>query len=216
MSATTAKKTPKKSAKTRRPALTPAAGLDTTGMPSEVAGIGADDPYAATVWANNVGTTTAEDLVCPSGQLALVRRPGLQGLIEAGVLHNVDSLTGLVDEKHIKRVKGGGAQPKIDTKKIMKDPKALSEIMDVVDKVVVHVVVKPPLKLTYTEDEAGDRTPVERKSGVVYVDMVELEDKMFIFNCAVGGTRSLQRFRDEASELVDGMDSEPDDEGEAK
>lgn len=196
----------------------PVLPLEATGMPPIVENAGADDPYALVGWGEASGIGGASDVRCPSGQLALVKRPGVQGLIEAGVLHDVDSLTGLVDQKHLKRVKGG-AQPEINAQSLMKDPEQLERVVSVVDKVLVYVVVKPKLHLTYEENEHGTRKPIEvgdRKKGLVYTDQVELDDKMFIFNYAVGGTRSLERFRKLSADAVAGVDSEQDVEDEAE
>lgn len=161
----------------------------------------ADDKYAPNTWlAGGVGSL--EDVTVPSGQLCLLRRPGLEGLIKAGVLHNVDSLTAIVEEKHIKRVKGrpGG---EIDAASLLNDPKALEDVTHVIDKIVCHVVVKPEIHRT-----PDDRT--RRVPGVIYADMVELTDKMFIFNYAVGGTRDLEQFRGQLDAALGGLESGDD------
>lgn len=173
------------------------------------------DPYAVTGWGEASGIGEMADVRCPSGQLALCRRPGVQGLIEAGILHEMDSLTGLVDNKHLKRVKGGGQE--IDAKTLMRDPKQLAKVMAVVDKAIVHIVVKPSLTLAWTESESGERrelTKGEREKlaedagrQLIFTDTVELDDKMFIFNYAVGGTRSLERFRQQSADVMGGMEA---------
>lgn len=223
----TAKKAAKKAAPRTRPqpAASPyagtvplpgAAGLPDAGMVAPPIGATADDPYALVGWGESSGiNTSGEDLRCPSGQLALVKRPGVQGLIEAGILHDVDSLTGLVDQKHLKRVKGGAQDMSIDAKKLMNDPKSLAKVMGVVDKVLVHVVIKPRLTLAWTEGAEGEQVPLdhlERGKAVeagakVFTDQVEIDDKMFIFNYAVGGTRNLERFRQQSDDAVGGVDS---------
>lgn len=148
-----------------------------------------DDPeskYAANAWLSG-GLGNMEDLEVPSGQLCLVRRPGLEGLIKAGVLRNIDSLSSIVDAKHIKKTKKGQA-PKVDAESILKDPDALDNILHTVDKVVCHCVVKPEVHMTPNDETS-------RKAGVVYADMIDINDKMFIFNFVVGGTRDLETFR---------------------
>lgn len=160
-----------------------------------------DDPtskYAPDAWLSG-GVGGMEDLQVPSGQMCLVRRPGLEGLIKAGVLRNVDSLSALVGEKHIKKVKKGQSQ-KVNVESVMKDPQALDEILHTVDKVVCHCVVKPEVHMT-----PNDVT--RRKDGVVYADMVDLQDKMFIFNFVVGGTRDLESFRRGLDESVGGLET---------
>lgn len=149
-----------------------------------------EDPsakYAPDAWLSG-GIGGMQDLTVPSGQLCLVRRPGLEGLIKAGVLRNVDSLSAIVDQKHIKKAKKGQGTGQVDVESIMKDPKALDEILHTVDKVICHCVVKPEVHMT-----PNDVT--RRKDGVVYADMIDLTDKMYVFNYVMGGTRDLESFR---------------------
>lgn len=173
------KKTTRKRASTsRRPAESP------TSQPIPAP----EDPtskYAPDAWISG-GVGGMEDLTVPSGQLCLVRRPGMQGLIKAGILHNVDSLSQIVNEKHLMRIEGKPDQ--INMASLMEDDSGMDEVLHVMDKVICHVVVKPEIH----------RTPNDvtlRKPGVVYADMVDLVDKMAIFNYAVGGTRDMERFR---------------------
>lgn len=164
----------------------------------------APDRYAPTVWGNK---DFLEDLVVPSGQTCLVRRPGVQRLMEAGVLRQVDTLASIVAEEHIKRVKG--EEPEIDTDSLAKDEDALISIMDVVDRVMVHCVVKPEIVMAPTSID-------DRVGGVIYSDMIDIEDKMFIFNFAVGGSRSVEQFRQESLAAMGGVDDVQDAADEAK
>lgn len=185
----TTKKTTKKSSAQQAPA-SPA-----TPIPTQ------DDPtgkYAADAWLSG-GIGGMEDLTVPSGQTCLVRRPGLEGLIKAGVLRNIDSLSAIVGEEHIKKTKKGKpSQVNVDS--VMKDPKALEDILHTVDKVVCHCVVKPEVFMT-----PNDIT--RRKQGVVYADMIDIMDKMHIFNFVVGGTRDLESFREGLDGSVGGVDA---------
>lgn len=159
----------------------------------------ADDKYAATQWGSSVEGQI--ELTVPSGQLCLVRRPGVEGLLKAGVLHNIDSLTALVNEKHVTRVKGKKGKDKgaeIDIMSLMKDQKGLENVLHTVDRVVCHTVIKPHVEMT-----PNDVT--RRKDGVVYTDMIDLMDKMFIFQFVVGGTRDLESFRGEFGTAVGDM-----------
>lgn len=169
-----------------------------------------EDPnskYAPNTWlAGGVGQM--EDLTVPSGQLCLVRRPGLQGLMKAGVLHNMDSLSQVVNEKHLKRVNGKSTD-EIDMTSIMSDAKSLDDVMHVMDKVICHCVVKPEIHMT-----PNDIT--RRKPNVVYADMVDLMDKVFIFNFVVGGTRDLETFRGGLNESVGSVEAVEDVPDEAE
>lgn len=184
----------------------------------------ASDDYQPTTWGATPATSgigVAEDVVVPSGQRALVRRPGVQGLVAAGILDHVDSLTAIVGEKHINRAKGKA--PEVNMKSLAKDPKQLSQALDLIDKVVCHIVLKPSLQMSpkclvcnnnqewhaWEDADKVDHSPViEREDGVLYVGDVDLEDKMFLLNFAVGGTRDLESFRKQSSELLDGVDFE--------
>lgn len=159
----------------------------------------AEDPnsrYAPTGWLSG-GIGTLEDVTVPSGQLCLMRRPGVQGLMVAGVLHNVDSLSAIVKEKHLT------AEGKIDAKSLSEDPADLEAIMHTVDRVICHCVVKPEIAMTPSD-------VTNRKSGVVYADMVDVGDKMFLFNYAVGGTRDLESFREGLAADVGGLELDQD------
>lgn len=160
-----------------------------------------EDPtskYAPDAWVSG-GIGGMEDLRVPSGQLCLVRRPGMEGLMKAGILHNVDSLSQIVNEKHLKRVAGKKSN-EIDMSSLMEDEEGLAEVMHVIDKVICHCVVKPEVH----------RTPNDvtlRRPGVVYADMIDLLDKMAIFNFVVGGTRDMESFRSGLDELVGSVEA---------
>ena len=150
-----------------------------------------ESKFAPTAWgAGGIGQLT--ELTVPSGQLCLVRRPGTQGLIEAGILHNIDSLTAIVNTKHVRRVKG---KEEIDVQSLMADPENVETLMHTIDRIVCYVVVKPDVHMSPNDVTLRD-------PDVIYADMIDLEDKMFIMNFAVGGTRDLERFRRELSESV--------------
>ena len=163
----------------------------------------ADDKYAPTAWGSSRGY---EEIVTPSGQLCLVRRPGVQNLIEAGVLHDVDTLSAIVSEEHLKRV---GDETQIDVDSFAKDAASVANVLHVVDRVVTYCVVKPEVVMT-----PNDVT--RRQAGVIYADMIDIDDRMFIFNYAVGGTRSVEQFRKDTEALVGGVASVEDDAGSAE
>jgi len=167
------------------------------------------EKYAPTAW----GGEKYEDVITPSGQTCQCRRPGMQGLISNGILDKTDLLTAMVNDDHISRVKKGG-KAKVDD--IATDPAKMLEALDSIDKVVQYVVVQPALALpVVTETVDGEEverrlTDDEREDGVVYTDYIDLEDKMFLFNYAVGGTRDVERFRQESAQLVGGVAPQQD------
>jgi hypothetical protein len=165
-----------------------------------------DAAYAPTAWGSSTGAV-AEDITCPSGQRCLARRPGAEGLLRAGVIHDLDFLSTVVEEKHIKRVQGG--KPNVKVEEILKDPEKVDKLVHMLDRVICYVVIKPELVMT-----PNDVT--SRKSGIIYTDMVELDDKLFLMNYAVGGTRDLERFRRELDESVASVGAVTEDEVSAE
>lgn len=158
--------------------------------------------YGRRVWGRTSGNEDGTiDLELPSGEEVKVIRPGLQGLIEAGVLHNIDSLSALVDEKHLKRVQG---KPEVDVQSLMKDEKNLQNLFHTVDRVLCHCVVEPQVLMTPND-------PTSRKQGEhIYADQVPIEDKMFILDFAVGGNADLERFRRETTVALGSVADEPE------
>lgn len=156
-----------------------------------------DAKYKPTTWGSG-NVSGLEDLTMPSGQIILAKRPGISGLIKAGVLYDVDQLSAIVSEKHLIRVADKPIQ--VNGKSVMKDKKAMEGILHVMDKIVSYVVVKP-----HVEMAPNDVTL--RKNGVIYTDTIDMEDRLFIMQYAIGGTRDVERFRRESSILVGGMES---------
>lgn len=163
-----------------------------------------EQKYAATTWGGEI----FEDLVVPSGQVCQVRRPGVQGLIRDGILESLDSLTGIVQNELIPSAKGT-AKKAIDPQEIMKNPESVVQIMHLTDRIITHVVVQPQIEMS-----PNDVT--RRKQGVIYADMIDIDDKMFILNYAVGGARDLERFREESEKALGTVDSESTTEGDTE
>lgn len=170
--------------------------------------------YEPTQW----GRPKQGDLVCPSGQICLVKPLSIVGLVEQGVLTNVDELTALVSERVIDPIKRGKpikdlTAEDVNIDELTKDPKSIDRIMDVVDKTLIAAVIQPPLHLPPKKmDKDGkleldaDGNPQDdddaREEGRVYTDTIEVTDKMFIFQFVLGGTRMWADFRDSAAKLV--------------
>lgn len=158
-----------------------------------------ESKYSPSVW-GSAPENPFSDLEVPSGQTCLVRRPGVEGLMKAGVLQDLDSLSAIVDQKHIRRVQG---KPEVDTAALLKDGKSLENVIHVAERITCYVVVKPEVHMT--PDDSTRREP-----GKIYADMIDLEDKMFILNYAVGGTRDLERFRAERAEALGSVEPDED------
>lgn len=159
------------------------------------------------VWGSKTAEAT-EEITVPSGQTCRVRRIGMEGLMEAGILGEADTLTGIVDSKHIRRVRGANGKAdmdEVDPMSIMKDPKALKAILTLADKALPHVVVEPRVLLHFDAETGVSIPEDQRVEGAIYTDMVGFEDKMFLLDYSVGGTRDVATFRQGSAAGVAGV-----------
>jgi hypothetical protein len=160
----------------------------------------------------SMGAAKAIELELPSfdangdHNVCLVRRPGPQGLVKMGVLDSLDALTSIVSSRIMdiesgKMKAGPGGLPDKETMKALSQNKEnLAEALDLIDKIVVGVVVEP--KVLAVPAEAKDRD-----DEALYVDEVELEDRVFIMNFAVGGSADWESFRQRSAENVAGVET---------
>lgn len=168
------------------------------------------DKYAATAWSMD----RYIDLKFPSGQLAQVRRPGVPQLVAMGILDSADSLGALIAQKHIKRVRGSA---QVDAASLLKDPANLLTIMQLVDRITAYMIIQPKVEnvaIEFEDDEGKkkwrNRTEDEREEGVVYTDAIEITDRMFLFQFAVGGSTDLATFRERFATALGSMEAQPD------
>jgi hypothetical protein len=146
----------------------------------------------------------------PSGLTCAVKRPGVTELIAEGLFP--DSLMGVVSgfvnkaqgKKPQDRKPTAAQQKKIDEKaqndamaKVTEDPEQLREMLLTVDKAAVYCIVEPVV--TYnryapeTHPDLPDHmygkiiAPAERDDDKLYVDQIDEDDRMAVFNFAVGG-----------------------------
>lgn len=166
-------------------------------------------PTAADQWVSKVGEGT-EDVRLPSGNVARVRRAGPEAFLTQGLMP--DTITPIV-EKAIRSKKGLKPTQQVD---MAKDPKQVGALLEMLDRTLVYAVVEPRVQMppgclvcgeldTLSVKAHNDETdehyhkfdPEDRQPGILYADRVDLEDKMFVMNFVVGGTRDLERFRRE-------------------
>lgn len=162
--------------------------------------------YAPTAW----GAKSAFlDLTVPSGQVCQVRQPGVENLLAAGVLENADTLMSIVNQKVDKAKGKAPKKPTVDTAKIMDDPKKVVSVFALIDRVVEYMVVQPAIKRpvvrTPKDDAPGEfnerpMLPEERNQATIYTDSIDLGDRMFIFQYAIGGGDDIESFREKFSE----------------
>lgn len=164
------------------------------------------------VWAASSPLGVSEELVLPSGQTCLAVRLGMEGLLAAGILTEADSLTATV-QQHTRKVKGGKGpdHTALNEQSLLRDPTALRSIITLADKAMPAIVQSPSVLLHYTMNEDGSTrmlTQDERQPGQVYTDMIGLDDKMFLFDWAVGGLAAMTNFRQESTSDVGSMVSQ--------
>lgn len=154
----------------------------------------------------------------PSGKTCLVRPVGMQVFMQRGMIPNV--LMPLVTEG----LKGKQPEFKMDDMDMGK----ITEMMQLFDDVTVFCVAEPHVWPTpkWTDNEAeeglchirevGQPKPFEeRDQGRLYVDEVDDDDKQFIFQFVVGGTRDLESFRKDKESRMAHLRSVPDVEQES-
>lgn len=172
--------------------------------------------------AKNWGRVRTVELMLPSGNVALVRRPGLPELLGANIFP--DEMSAIINEAFTAaqlRIVGKPVPNPITTEdefleNIAKNPQKIVEMFEVFDRVLVYAVVAPKVAF-HKRPMMSDGSPIldsenreilevipeeDRDEDTVYTDMVNEEDKTFIFNFAVGGTSDIARFRQEQAAIV--------------
>ncbi len=160
------------------------------------------------------GKKVTHMLDLPSGYTVEVKRPGVQGLMKAGILESLDSLTSIVQGETIPKAEG---KPKTDIQKVMENPEQLKSMLGMLDKIVLFVTVSPKLspKPIVHADPTDENSPIiddptheqldaVRDDDLAYVDLVDDDDKTFIMNFALGGSKDLSTFREATEEAVAG------------
>jgi len=164
------------------------------------------------VWASNALT---QELTLPSGQTCTAQRIDMTDVIRVGMGDALDNLTSKVMSDHIARVRGpqdhkqkGSTQdviPDLSDEDIMENPNLIKAGIMMFDKVVPLIVVKPVVKSHFRSTEDGKSTEMipagDREQGVIYTDRISLDDKVYLFNWAVGKLPDAG-FREESGGVV--------------
>ena len=142
-----------------------------------------------------------EPIELPSGLFMTVKKTSLAGFIQSGNIPNglLKTIQGAVDAR-----KGKG---QIDEQEaitaMIGDTDQLSELFMAVDRFVVGVALEPRVYFP-PEDDA------DRDDDTVYVDELDDDDKMFLFQRAMGGANDLESFRAESAGGVDSVQQRED------
>lgn len=130
----------------------------------------------------------------PSGMVVKLRNPGgLKAFVDAGTIPN--SLMPIVDNA----LKGNKTTAD-DIKATPEDVslKMVEEMVNFLDVLNIKCWVEPKLNPVPENDE-------DRDDDLVYVDEVEDMDKMFVFQWLAGGTKDLERFRQQYSQDLESL-----------
>ena len=142
-------------------------------------------PTTATQWKQ---AAQGKPLEVPSGNTALVRNVGMEVFLRRGLVPN--SLLGFV------RTAMTGKEVELKVEDITEDQ--LADMIALFDAVVVYCVVEPKVLPVPADGE-------ERDPAALYVDEVDFDDKQFIFQWVVGGTRDLEKFRAEQAASLESI-----------
>lgn len=141
-------------------------------------------PTSVAAWKKNAAGNTIE---LPSGCTLKIRRTDLLVLMKTGMIPN--SLMGIV-QKAVAKGQGFQAPSDAEMAELASDPKQLNAMFQFFDDMVCYIAVEPEIHKLPKEG-------VERDEALLYVDEVELEDKMFLFQVVTGGTTDVEQFRSE-------------------
>lgn len=142
-------------------------------------------PTSVTAWKKSAQVAPIQ---LPSGNWMSFRRVGLQALLGMGMMPN--SLMA-VAQKAV--AKGEGKEPGIgdaEMLQLLADPEKVAQIGKFMDDMICFVAVEPPVNKLPLDG-------VDRDPELLYIDEVDEEDKMFIFQVVTGGTTEVESFRQE-------------------
>jgi len=135
----------------------------------------------------------AIEVELPSGKTIALRRLGLTQLMAEGLLG--DELSGIAQ----KAVDSGKGMTAEDGAKLAQDPSKVRAMLEVFDKITVRTWVRPRVV------DGTDVPEAERDDATLYADEIDIEDKIFTFNYASGGSADLVRFREQFGESLGGL-----------
>lgn len=161
--------------------------------------------------------TGEHELELPSGNTCKVRAIKPEAFLENGLIP--DPLTSLINQA----INSKRGLPPAKLNEIASDPKKLAAAMEMFDRALVYCVIEPQVEMPpvctvegcgelYT---GGGGVHVDRKNtkyhkyqederdpDVLYADVVDMEDKQFVFAWSVGSVSDVKKFR---RELADSM-----------
>jgi len=138
---------------------------------------------AAEVWA-----VQDFDFICPSGALCRMQKVPVEELLRRGIIDQVTRLPGITQEL-IDKAEG---LPPARVEE-MPDADTVNVMVDLVNVIVPLAVIRPQVHMI--PDEGAMKIP-----GLIYVDSIDLEDRLAIMNRALQGVGTFDSFRTEPGE----------------
>jgi hypothetical protein len=180
----------------------------------------------ASQWQGKVAVE-GQELPLPSGNVALVQHLSPVAFLASGFMP--DPLTNIV-RKAINTKQG---LPPNTLEKMTQDPEQLGAALETFDRVLTACVVVPEISMPpgcaveidgepcgqmISADvhkntmKSGNHAfrPGKRDPEVLYADQVDMDDKIFVFQWALGGTSDLAQFREEQREALESVPDSKD------
>lgn len=149
-------------------------------------------PTSVAAWKKS---SVAPPIQLPSGNFMRVKKVGLQTLMQIGIMPN--SLMAFA----MKAVGKGTGKPEEmsaeEMAEIANDPKKIQEVSEFMSRMVMFVAQEP--EVYPIPESLADGSPGVRDEELLYIDEIDDDDKMFIFQVVTGGTTNLETFRAEHS-----------------
>lgn len=150
----------------------------------------------------------AARLRVPSGNVCLARAVGMEPFLAKGLIPN--ALMPIVT-RAVEEGKGISAKEVNEITSNLESAEGIADMLAMADAVVVECVVSPHVYPMSDRDailEDESLTPDEKAAKInslLFVDEVDINDKMFIFQWAVGGTSNLEQFREKSANVVEDL-----------
>lgn len=171
------------------------------------------------------------ELELPSGNTCKARGIKPEAFLESGLIP--DPLTAMIHQA----INSKRGLPPAKLNEIASDPKKLTAAMEMFDRALVYCVIEPQVEMPpvctvegcgnlYT---GGEGVHVDRKHpeyhkyqederdpNILYADVVDMEDKQFVFAWAVGSVSDAKKFRKELADNMGALQQGEGDESPAK
>lgn len=129
------------------------------------------------------GAARTYEWTAPSGQRALLNRLKPEQLIKHGLLNKLNTLT-VTTDRLVTKAEGQRPQPAIS----VEDVNTISGLLDLMQDLLPLLVAEPRLVRDPDNED-------ERKSDVLYVSDIELNDRIALMNEAVSALIPMEAFR---------------------